>query len=375
MKSELSSLDLYYLSKELSELENSKTDRIYHSKEESSKLILTFHVTGKGKHYLTVKLPALAYIGHEKDAQGTPTGLCMMLRKYLEGSMLRTIAQKDFERVIELVFERKNDGKTEKYRLIIELFSKGNIIFCDADYKILNLYDAQTWKDRTLQRNETYKFPQSKHGNVTELDEDAFTEIIKKSDRESLVKALAMEFSLGGVYAEELCMNADVDKTTPLKKIADYGPLYKSFKKLFKRQMKPNVNSFGIFPFELDLHKNTDKKYYERFTQAIADNLTISNEKETKEFNKQIDKLKNILQEQEDSLVQCEKDYEDNQATAELIYKKYQLIDEILNILKQARKKYSWKEIKEKIKSDKKYGQIITNINEKDSEITIEIDA
>ena len=53
MKSEISSLDLYYLTKELKILENSKVDRIYHSKENNKELLKW--VQKKSKYHLNLE--------------------------------------------------------------------------------------------------------------------------------------------------------------------------------------------------------------------------------------------------------------------------------------------------------------------------------
>ena len=53
----------------------------------------------------------------------------------------------------------------------------------------------------------------------------------------------------------------------------------------------------------------------------------------------------------------------------ELIYHKYNLIKEVLDELNKASKKYSWKEIKEKLKGHK----IIKEINEKDRKVVVEV--
>ena len=53
----------------------------------------------------------------------------------------------------------------------------------------------------------------------------------------------------------------------------------------------------------------------------------------------------------------------------ELIYHKYNLIKEVLDEINKASKKYSWKEIKEKLKEHK----IIKEVNEKERKIIIEL--
>jgi len=58
-----------------------------------------------------------------------------------------------------------------------------------------------------------------------------------------------------------------------------------------------------------------------------------------------------------------------NNERAEIFYTNYNLIQNIITELKKAREKYSWKEIKEKLKGHK----TIKDINEKEGKIILEI--
>ena len=61
---------------------------------------------------------------------------------------------------------------------------------------------------------------------------------------------------------------------------------------------------------------------------------------------------------------------DENQRKGELLYENYQVVKDILDELNIAKKKYSWKEIKEKLKGHK----LVKQINEKDQEVVIEIE-
>ena len=52
-----------------------------------------------------------------------------------------------------------------------------------------------------------------------------------------------------------------------------------------------------------------------------------------------------------------------------MIYHNYGLINDVLGEINKAAKKYSWKEIKEKLKNHK----IIKEVNEKEKKIVVEI--
>ncbi len=362
MVKELSSMDLYYLTKELKQLENSKVDRIYHTKENPEELLVIVHVTGKGKHIIRIILPSLVVMDYSKEEQGIATGLCMMLRKYLEGSILTSLEQISFERVLTLTFQRKE----EKYYLIAELFSKGNIIFCDSKLQILNTLREEHWKDREIKRKQMYQQPIS--NDVLKISEEELKNIIKNSKRTSLVKVLAMDLGLGGVYAEELCATTGIDKEskdTNEKKIID------GIKKMLNKDIKANSAEGKIFPFELQTKKS--EKYYDSFNEAILKNIEFK-DVQKEQYDKQREKIESIIMQQTKILQETEEEIIENQKKAESIYEKYKELDEILKVIKDAKKKYGWKEVKKRIKEDEKFSKIIKDINEKDNTITIELD-
>lgn len=362
MVKELSSMDLYYLVKELKLLENSKVDRIYHTKENPEELIIVVHVTSQGKHILKITLPSIMYIDYSKEEQGIATGLCMMLRKYLEGSSLKSITQTDFERVIQIEFQRKDD----KFFLILELFSKGNIIFCDNDKKILNLLNTQKWKDRELKKDLTYQKPKSI--DIKNIDEKMISDIISNSNKDSIVKTLAMNLSLGGIYSEELCERAKIDKRS---KTADPKLLLKALKTLLSQEIKANSNSGRVFPFELITIQ--PEKYYDTFSEAIAKNVQLK-DLEHEKYEKQKEKISFIVEEQKKVLEETEKAIKENQQKADTMYQKYAELESIIQTIRDARKKFGWQEIRKIIKEDKKFSKVITEINEKEGTITIELD-
>jgi len=376
MKNEISSLELYYLIKELKALEGSKVDRIYHQKNTPKELTMSCHVTGQGKTLLKVMLPGIILLDDSKDASDIPTGFGMMLRKYLEGSRLKSIEQKDFERVVTITLDVKNGNEISPYYLIVELFSKGNIIFCDDKLKILNILEEQAWKDRILKRGATYIYPKAKI-NTLKVSEEEFSEQLGASDKESLVKALAITFNLGGVYAEELCYDSKIEKNKQTKTLTtkEHNTLYKNLILLLHEETEANSSDGNIFPFVLESFADKEIKKYSSFSEAIRENYDIIKHIESKKgINKNVEKIQNIVDEQLKLLIECEEVYKENQAKGELLYEKYQEISDILKIIKEARTKYSWNTIKQKLNDNPIFKKIIKEIDEKNNSIIIEME-
>ncbi len=361
MKKELSSLDLRYLVKEFSILKNAKVNKLYQYRNE---LLLDLHVPSKGKHLLKVFLSNLIYITKEKRDYSSPSGFCMFLRKNLTNSRLRNISQIESERILDLEFE-----KEKKYHLIIELFSKGNIILCRSDYKILGALIVQRWSNREIKKGNKYIHPERAY-SLFKIKEKQLKELIENSKMDSIVKILAVDLGMGGVYAEELCLLAKLDKNKKDLNDKEIKKLYLKLKKL--TNSKPSIGIYengDIVPFKLEQFKELKFEKYKTFYEAIDEKYGKQEDIVTTKHDIKIDRVIRILEEQKNKIKELEKKAQENTRKGELIYEKYQLIDSIIKELWEIRKKHSWKEIKEKLKGHK----LIKEINEKENKVTIQI--
>lgn len=358
MKTQLASLDLHYLIKELQFLINSKLDKIYHpSKKE---LLLQFHVPGIGKKQLKINAQSI-YLTEYKSPAAPPSDLCMFLRKKLNNARLRAIKQLGFERILSFDFQTK----TENFSLIFELFSRGNIILTKAN-KILVAAEYQKWAARTIRPGQTYSYP-AKEYNLLELKKPYLTTLLTSTNKESLVKCLALDLGLGGIYSEEACLLANIDKNKKPSKLnsKDLEKLFAALKKLQTKKLDPRTvykakELIDIVPFELKLYKDLKQEPAKTFSQALDSYFSkqvLLQEKA--KFQKQLEKIQEIIQKQKQNIANLKKSELENKEKAELLYQNYKLVSEILQELKKATKKYTWKEIKEKLKGHKLIKEVI----------------
>jgi len=329
----LAAIELACIIKELQYLENSKVDKIYQNKKE---VIIQLHKAGK--ILLKIIFGSSVFITNKKE-EIEPTQFCLLLRKHLSQSRLESIKQKDFERIIELKFKGK-----EEHILIIELFGKGNIILCDNDYNIISLLEKQIWKDRKITFNEKYVFPKSPTPNLFNLTEKELSNIIKKSKKENIVKILAIDFGLGGTYAEEICLKSDIDKNA---KSVDSKILFEQIEELRKLNIKPIISDNEAFPFDLETKKN--KEYVKTFNEALEKTFIP----EIKE-DKRVKSLKEIADKQKKQIDKLQKDAIKYKMIGDKIYQNFNTIEEILKGINNNKWKYDHPLIKEKSPKDKK---------------------
>jgi predicted ribosome quality control (RQC) complex YloA/Tae2 family protein len=374
MKYQVSALDLHFLCSELSEkLKSVKADKIFQPN--SNEFLIAMHLSGEGKKLLRIKLPSFIFLTDFKgEMPEEPLDFCMILRKYISGKKLTGIKQVGFERIIELSFE----SKEEVFKLIVELFSPGNLVLVDKDHKIISVLHAKKFKDRTLRGNVEYEFPIGKN-NPIGMTEQEFISIITTSEKESVVKTLALDLSLGGIYAEELCIRAGIPKDKLKATAEEAETIYQSFKLLITEKPEPNAlykdgKPFAVLPFVFLSMPGFEKKSFESFNDALESILTISvledeEEKSQQPHKKEIEKLKKQLEQQREQIEEFERRGEDCQRKGEILYENYAIVDDILANINKAREKYSFKEIKEKLKGHK----VVKDINEKDKTVIVEL--
>ena len=366
MKKELSSLDIHYVLEELSFLVGARVDSIYNNSEKE--FFIQFFVPSKGKFLLRI-IPNFFYIASERKTSEKTNGLCMALRKYLEGARLREIKQINSERAVDMLFEKEN-----KYRLIAEIFSNGNLILCDENYKIINLAEKHTWKDRDLNAGKDYKAP-SKGINFFDLKPEEIQKIFD-SDK-PLVKKLASDIGLGGIYAEEICILTGIDKNKSKIDKDEALLIAKSVKSIINKKINANIVYDGntiidIVPFELEYYKNKKIDKIERYNHAIDIVLkqdSLFDNEQTKAYDKKIDKINKLIESQEKKIEEIKDGILENGKIAEAIYNNYDTINEAITEINKASKKYSWQEIKDKLKNHK----TIKEVNSKDKKVVLEL--
>ena len=208
MKKTLSSVDLAALTSEFQILERSKLQQIYHPSK--TEFCLHFHIPGKGKQYLRIIAGKIINFTQTKRSSLKPSGLCMLLRKHIAGAIVEKVWQKDSERILIFDLLVRSSGGEKKFHLVVELFSKGNVILCDDKWQILALQSWQLRRSGAVKMKQEYTFPDSRF-DWKQCNEKEFVDAVLQSDKRNLATALATDISLGGVFAEEIGLRSEVD--------------------------------------------------------------------------------------------------------------------------------------------------------------------
>ncbi|MBI2660998.1 NFACT family protein [Candidatus Woesearchaeota archaeon] len=220
-----------------------------------------------------------------------------------------------------------------------------------------------------------YKYPKMGY-NFLSLKIEDMKKLFENSKTENVVKCLAVELGFGGVYSEEICLLSNIDKNIDPKRIDEktIKKIHSTINKIINNKINAKIilknNEIAdVNPFELEFYKDCEKKDFGSFSEALNFFYSHFKPKIKSEYEKRIEKLHRIMEEQKKAIDEMNVEEVEARAKGESIYHNYQQIKEILDELNSASRKYSWKEIKEKLKGHK----VVKDINEKDRKVIVEI--
>ncbi|HOI76159.1 MAG TPA: ribosome rescue protein RqcH [Methanofastidiosum sp.] len=369
-----STFDLKEISKELADLERMRVDKIYQLGNE-----IRIKFFGRGREDLVIKPPLAVFVtSYPKPAPKNPTWFAMLLRKHLKAMWLFKIEQYDFDRILMFSFGfYEENNPVVKFVLIVEMFRDGNILLADQDNMIVGILSREYMKDRTLAPKSIYVFPEKKKGFDLSIDE-----IIELSKEYEIVKGLATQLNIGGLYAEETCLLAGVDKSKigiSNEEAVRIKEALLQLEQLKKDPMiiKKNDQVVDILPYDLTSYNGPEyeKVRYESFSKALdevygkGESEEIMRE-ELSTHQKKIQKFERMLKSQRDLYNSYIEERELYKILGDLTYEKYPIIEESIKVIEQAKKNYSLEEIKKKLSENK----LISDVDFKTGIITFNFD-
>ncbi|PSQ15103.1 hypothetical protein BRD00_15205 [Halobacteriales archaeon QS_8_69_26] len=240
-KRELSSVDLAALVGELGAYEGAKVDKAYLYPPDLVRLKLRDPDRGRAELLIEVgdrKRAGVVSPDRVPDAPERPPAFAKMLRNRIAGGEFAGVEQYGFDRILQFHFERP-DGDTT---IVAELFGDGNVAALDGDRVVVDCLETVRLKSRTVVPGSAYEFPASRVTPMA-LDYEAFAAEMEDSDTD-LVRTLATQLNLGGLWAEELCTRAGVEKTRSISEAdeADYEALYDAVGRLATDLREANLD-------------------------------------------------------------------------------------------------------------------------------------
>ena len=375
-KRELTSADLVALVGELREYSGATVDKAYLYGDDLVRLKMRDYDRGRLELLIEVgdvKRAHLARPEHVPDAPGRPPNFAKMLRNRIAGADLARVDQHGFDRVLEFEFRRTDQDTT----LVVELFGQGNVAVLDQSGTVVDCLETVRLKSRTVAPGARYEFPEERPRPM-DMDREAFAARMRDSDTD-VVRTLATQLDFGGLYAEEICTRAGVEKALDIADADDetFERLHDAVGRLFdpveRGELDPRVyyeddRRVDVTPIPLEEHDRAglDPETFETFNAAVDDYFTnLDAEDEIEEdptasrpdFEAEIEKQKRIIEQQENAIEGFEERAAAERRKAEQLYGNYDLVDEILSTVRAARDAgHSWDEIAARFEEGRERG-------------------
>ncbi|WP_276301781.1 ribosome rescue protein RqcH [Halorussus lipolyticus] len=398
-KRELSSIDLAAVVSELGTYEGAKLDKAYLYDDD----LLRFKMRDfdRGRVELLVEVGDLkrAHVSDPEnvpDAPGRPPNFAMMLRNRLSGADFAGVEQYGFDRILQFHFERGDEDTT----VVAELFGQGNVAVLDETNEVVDSLDTVRLKSRTVAPGSQYEFPDERV-NPLEVDYETLAAYMDESDTD-IVRTLATQLNFGGLYAEEVCTRAGVEKGKDIADATeeDYEAVFDAIQRLAEqvrqREFDPRVyreddRLVDVTPVALEEYAGLDSEAFDTFNEAVdfyfanvdyegddaGDQSGAGDQRP--DFEAEIEKQKRIIQQQEQAIEGFEQEAEQEREKAELLYGHYGLADEILKTVQSALEQgTSWDEIEQRFDEGAEQGisaaEAVQGVDPENGMITVRID-
>jgi predicted ribosome quality control (RQC) complex YloA/Tae2 family protein len=350
MERGLASFDIYVIVSELQDMIGGYIDKVIQSSRDEIILKIKNPQTNEKESLYIRNNELICRTKKQFNALLKPPSFTLTLRKHILNGRIQAITQHEFDRIVTITITKKE----ESFNLVVELFKNGNIILVNSDGVIIHSLITQRWAARTIKTHEVYQPPPSQKNPFT-LDFETF-QVLLKNSKQDLVRTLAVTLNLGGLYAEELCTRAHIDKNSDAKTLDQptmerlYATLV-SFLELFNNKdfhpvyVKEGQEIVGLLPFPFESYHDKElvpvEKYSESLDAFIQKKIT-KNDKKRDDHQKHIEKLQRQLQQQEQSIAEFNNQMKHKQHEGDVIYLHLNecqtILDDIGRVLKQKEK-------------------------------------
>jgi predicted ribosome quality control (RQC) complex YloA/Tae2 family protein len=361
-KTEMTSVDLAALAGELSRYEGAKVDKVYLYGDDLVRFKLRDYDRGRVELLVEtgdVKRCHVADPAHVPDAPGRPPEFAKTLRSRLAGGELADVEQYEFDRILTFDFERP-DANT---RVVAELFGEGNVAVLDETGEVQRSLETVRLKSRTVAPGSQYEYPQSRI-NPFDVRYEVLEARMDDSDTD-VVRTLATQLNMGGLYAEEFCTRAGVEKTLDIADAgeAQYRAIYDAIGRMGERlrsgDLAPRVYLeddavVDVTPFPLEEREGMESEAYDDFNAALDayfHRLDLTEDEEVDDapdFEAEIAKKQRIIDQQEGAIDDFDKRAAAEREKAEAVYAHYDLVADVLSTIQAAREEgRNWETIDE----------------------------
>ena len=411
----MSNVDLYAISHELNELlSDARVQKAYQPTRDT--VIIRFHVPGKGRVDVAFQAGLRVHTTqYPPENPKVPPSFPMLLRKHLKNATVKGVRQHNFDRILEIDIQKEH-----RFTLVVELFSQGNIILLDEENRIILPLKHRHAQGRKITSKEEYHYPPERGihplnvelEELKELFEDSDSDLIRALARSGLGGMYSEEIILrSGVDKKQPANQVSEEEIESIHKnmVELFKPL-KTFQfhpQIVRDVIEENKSSVesvktaedktktdetdknigsadektcqttdnkdisdfkkvktgkeDVLPLDTLIYQNFQKERFDTFNQAADEFYSGKVGADIKKVQedvwaKEVGKYEKRLRIQEETLKKFQETIVETKKKGNLLYSHYSEIQNLLDIIHQARENFSWMDIASKLKKARKEG-------------------
>jgi predicted ribosome quality control (RQC) complex YloA/Tae2 family protein len=165
---------------------------------------------------------------------------------------------------------------------------------------------------------------------------------------------------MGGLYAEEVCLRAEVEKKseslTPEEIQRLYAALREVFEPLRSNTLSPHIvyesesAPISVLPFELVQFDRCEKRFFSSFNEALDEYYGLKID-ESRPIPVAKTRLQKIIDRQTVAIQQFKIQEREYQSKGDLLFEKYHEIDRLIKTVREARRLKTWAEVNHALSS------------------------
>jgi len=286
----------------------------------------------------------------------SPPFFCRLLRKILRRGIVQDIQIEEFERIVSIIIRSKGI----LYKLIIEIFGRGNIILVDENDKIIHALSYRRMRDRNILRGESFKLPPPRGFNPLKVTQIQLMSL--RDTKGTVIKSLTNLLSIDGLFAEEILLKTGINKKKPSKTLTndEINRIYLEVSNLALSlnnitQSNIVIDTTGAFinvlPFPLSIYSSHKMQVYPSFNEAVDEYFTRlfigkKGEDTSNKVTQRMDGQIRILNQQRARLIELRKNIDKNQQIGDLVYSHTTALQKIIqDIINERERGKTWDEI------------------------------
>ncbi|MFA9423549.1 MAG: NFACT family protein [Sedimentibacter sp.] len=313
-----------------------RVDKIYQP--DKNEIVISFRSGGENHKVLMTAIsssPRLHTTNVVRKNPEQPPMFCMLLRKHLTGAHITSIEQLDFDRILELSFECKDELETTVHKsLIIEIMGKhSNIIFINTNTRVIIDSIKRVAENissvRQIYPGLTYVTPPADKINPLKASKEIFLNAIEQSNKGVYIFDFFYKnfTGLSPFISREICYLTHMNESTYLGELSSQQTenLWNAFCSVidkvkaneysFQIYLDANSDLYGFYCLDVEYLKSYKKNQYEDPGNLLdnyyfeQDNKNKINQRVSsliKSMNTKIDRDKKKVEKQRNELLNAE---------------------------------------------------------------------